>query len=271
MNSDDLKKALKKHFGFSTFKGLQESVITHMLNKENSFVIMPTGGGKSLCYQLPALMQEGTAIVVSPLIALMKNQVDAIRGISSENGIAHVLNSSLNKTAVEQVKSDIRSGITKLLYVAPESLSKRENIDFFKSVKISFLAVDEAHCISEWGHDFRPEYRNLRAILEQLEQPIPIIALTATATPKVQEDVMKNLRISGARLFKASFNRPNLYYEVRPKTGQVDSDIIRFIKQNSGKSGIIYCLSRKRVEELAQTLQVNGINALPYHAGLDSK
>ncbi|MDA9263172.1 RecQ family ATP-dependent DNA helicase, partial [bacterium] len=253
------------------FKGLQESVITHMLNKENSFVIMPTGGGKSLCYQLPALMQEGTAIVVSPLIALMKNQVDAIRGISSENGIAHVLNSSLNKTAVEQVKSDIRSGITKLLYVAPESLSKRENIDFFKSVKISFLAVDEAHCISEWGHDFRPEYRNLRAILEQLEQPIPIIALTATATPKVQEDVMKNLRISGARLFKASFNRPNLYYEVRPKTGQVDSDIIRFIKQNSGKSGIIYCLSRKRVEELAQTLQVNGINALPYHAGLDSK
>ena len=242
-----------------------------MLNKENSFVIMPTGGGKSLCYQLPALMQEGTAIVVSPLIALMKNQVDAIRGISSENGIAHVLNSSLNKTAVEQVKSDIRSGITKLLYVAPESLSKRENIDFFKSVKISFLAVDEAHCISEWGHDFRPEYRNLRAILEQLEQPIPIIALTATATPKVQEDVMKNLRISGARLFKASFNRPNLYYEVRPKTGQVDSDIIRFIKQNSGKSGIIYCLSRKRVEELAQTLQVNGINALPYHAGLDSK
>ncbi|MDO7576732.1 MAG: ATP-dependent DNA helicase, partial [Flavobacteriaceae bacterium] len=271
MNSDDLKKALKKHFGFPTFKGLQESVITHMLNKENSFVIMPTGGGKSLCYQLPALMQEGTAIVVSPLIALMKNQVDAIRGISSENGIAHVLNSSLNKTAVEQVKSDIRSGITKLLYVAPESLSKRENIDFFKSVKISFLAVDEAHCISEWGHDFRPEYRNLRAILEQLEQPIPIIALTATATPKVQEDVMKNLRISGARLFKASFNRPNLYYEVRPKTGQVDSDIIRFIKQNSGKSGIIYCLSRKRVEELAQTLQVNGINALPYHAGLDSK
>jgi ATP-dependent DNA helicase RecQ len=271
MNSDDLKKALKKHFGFSTFKGLQESVITHMLNKENSFVMMPTGGGKSLCYQLPALMQEGTAIVVSPLIALMKNQVDAIRGISSENGIAHVLNSSLNKTAVEQVKSDIRSGITKLLYVAPESLSKRENIDFFKSVKISFLAVDEAHCISEWGHDFRPEYRNLRAILEQLEQPIPIIALTATATPKVQEDVMKNLRISGARLFKASFNRPNLYYEVRPKTGQVDSDIIRFIKQNSGKSGIIYCLSRKRVEELAQTLQVNGINALPYHAGLDSK
>ena len=271
MNSDDLKKALKKHFGFSAFKGLQESVITHLLKQENSFVIMPTGGGKSLCYQLPALMQEGTAIVVSPLIALMKNQVDAIRGISSENGIAHVLNSSLNKTAVEQVKSDIRNGITKLLYVAPESLSKKENIEFFKTVNISFLAVDEAHCISEWGHDFRPEYRNLRSILEQFEQVIPIIALTATATPKVQEDIMKNLRITGARLFKASFNRPNLYYEVRPKTSQVDSDIIRFIKQNSGKSGIIYCLSRKRVEELAQTLQVNGIDALPYHAGLDSK
>ena len=271
MNSDDLKKALKKHFGFSAFKGLQESVIAHLLKQENSFVIMPTGGGKSLCYQLPALMQEGTSIVVSPLIALMKNQVDAIRGISSENGIAHVLNSSLNKTAVEQVKSDIRNGITKLLYVAPESLSKKENIEFFKTVNISFLAVDEAHCISEWGHDFRPEYRNLRSILEQFEQVIPIIALTATATPKVQEDIMKNLRITGARLFKASFNRPNLYYEVRPKTSQVDSDIIRFIKQNSEKSGIIYCLSRKRVEELAQTLQVNGIDALPYHAGLDSK
>ena len=271
MNSEDLKKALKKHFGFSTFKGLQENVISHLLNQENSFVIMPTGGGKSLCYQLPALMQEGTAIVVSPLIALMKNQVDAIRGISSEDGIAHVLNSSLNKTAIEQVKSDIRNGLTKLLYVAPESLSKQANIDFFKTVKISFLAVDEAHCISEWGHDFRPEYRNLRAILNQLEQSIPIIALTATATPKVQEDIMKNLGIVGARLFKASFNRPNLYYEVRSKTAEVESDIIRFIKENSGKSGIIYCLSRKRVEELAQMLQVNGINALPYHAGLDSK
>tara|TARA_B110000027_G_scaffold32379_1_gene35924 strand:+ start:3484 stop:5673 length:2190 start_codon:yes stop_codon:yes gene_type:complete len=271
MNSEDLKKALKKHFGFSTFKGLQENVISHLLNQENSFVIMPTGGGKSLCYQLPALMQEGTAIVVSPLIALMKNQVDAIRGISSEDGIAHVLNSSLNKTAIEQVKSDIRNGLTKLLYVAPESLSKQANIDFFKTVKISFLAVDEAHCISEWGHDFRPEYRNLRAILNQIEQSIPIIALTATATPKVQEDIMKNLGIVGARLFKASFNRPNLYYEVRSKTAEVESDIIRFIKENSGKSGIIYCLSRKRVEELAQMLQVNGINALPYHAGLDSK
>ena len=271
MNAEELKIQLKKHFGFSAFKGLQESVITHILNKEDCFVIMPTGGGKSLCYQLPALVQEGTAIVVSPLIALMKNQVDAIRGISSENGIAHVLNSSLNKTETAQVKSDIRNGITKLLYVAPESLSKKDTIDFFKSVKISFLAVDEAHCISEWGHDFRPEYRNLRVILEQFKQSIPIIALTATATPKVQEDIMKNLRISKAQVFKASFNRPNLYYEVRTKTNQVDSDIIRFVKQNSGKSGIIYCLSRKRVEELAQTLQVNGINALPYHAGLDAK
>ena len=271
MNAEELKIQLKKHFGFSAFKGLQESVITHILEKEDCFVIMPTGGGKSLCYQLPALVQEGTAIVVSPLIALMKNQVDAIRGISSENGIAHVLNSSLNKTETAQVKSDIRNGITKLLYVAPESLSKKDTIDFFKSVKISFLAVDEAHCISEWGHDFRPEYRNLRVILEQFKQSIPIIALTATATPKVQEDIMKNLRISKAQVFKASFNRPNLYYEVRTKTNQVDSDIIRFVKQNSGKSGIIYCLSRKRVEELAQTLQVNDINALPYHAGLDAK
>ena len=271
MNAEELKIQLKKHFGFSAFKGLQESVITHILEKEDCFVIMPTGGGKSLCYQLPALVQEGTAIVVSPLIALMKNQVDAIRGISSENGIAHVLNSSLNKTETAQVKSDIRNGITKLLYVAPESLSKKDTIDFFKSVKISFLAVDEAHCISEWGHDFRPEYRNLRVILEQFKQSIPIIALTATATPKVQEDIMKNLRISKAQVFKASFNRPNLYYEVRTKTNQVDSDIIRFVKQNSGKSGIIYCLSRKHVEELAQTLQVNGINALPYHAGLDAK
>ena len=271
MNKDELKIQLKKHFGFATFKGLQESVILNVLKKEDSFVIMPTGGGKSLCYQLPALMNEGMAIVVSPLIALMKNQVDAIRGISSENGIAHVLNSSLNKTETTQVKNDIRNGVTKLLYVAPESLSKKNTIDFFKSIKISFLAVDEAHCISEWGHDFRPEYRNLRVILEQFEQSIPIIALTATATPKVQEDVMKNLQIPKAKVFKASFNRPNLYYQVSPKTKQVDSDIIKFVKKNSGKSGIIYCLSRKRVEELAQTLQVNGVNALPYHAGLDSK
>ncbi|MGB0601402.1 MAG: DNA helicase RecQ [Flavobacteriaceae bacterium] len=271
MNADEIKNKLKKYFGFSSFKGLQESVVKNVLEQNDSFVIMPTGGGKSLCYQLPALIQEGTSIVVSPLIALMKDQVDTIRGISSEDGVAHVLNSSLNKTAVAQVKSDIRAGITKLLYVAPESLSKQENIDFFKSIKISFLAIDEAHCISEWGHDFRPEYRNLRIILEQFNQRIPIIALTATATPKVQEDIMKNLRITDAKVFKASFNRPNLYYEVRPKTAQVDSDIIRFVKQNPNKSGIIYCLSRKRVEELAQTLQVNGINALPYHAGLDAK
>ena len=224
-----------------------------------------------MCYQLPALMQEGTAIVVSPLIALMKNQVDAIRGVSSEDGIAHVLNSSLTKTETRRVKDDIVAGVTKLLYVAPESLSKKETVEFFQKVNISFLAVDEAHCISEWGHDFRPEYRNLRIILEQFKQNIPIIALTATATPKVQEDIMRNLQITDAKVFKASFNRPNLYYEVRPKTAQVDADIIRFVKQNDQKSGIIYCLSRKRVEELAQTLQVNGVKALPYHAGLDAK
>ncbi len=232
---------------------------------------MPTGGGKSLCYQLPALMQEGTAIVVSPLIALMKNQVDAIRGISNENGIAHVLNSSLNKTEIKQVKEDITNGITKLLYVAPESLTKEENVEFLRTVKISFMAVDEAHCISEWGHDFRPEYRNLRQIIQRIDHDIPIIGLTATATPKVQEDILKNLGMSDARTFKASFNRPNLYYEIRPKTKSVDSDIIRFVKQNEGKTGIIYCLSRKRVEELSQVLQVNGIKAVPYHAGLDAK
>lgn len=271
MNKEEIKGKLKEYFGFSTFKGLQESVIQNVLDQKDSFVIMPTGGGKSLCYQLPALIQPGTSIVVSPLIALMKDQVDTIRGISTQDGVAHVLNSSLNKTAITQVKNDIRAGITKLLYVAPESLSKQENIDFFKSIHISFLAIDEAHCISEWGHDFRPEYRNLRLILEQFNQRVPIIALTATATPKVQEDIMKNLKITDAKVFKAPFNRPNLYYEVRPKTSQVDSDIIRFIKQNENKSGIIYCLSRKRVEELAQTLQVNGINALPYHAGLDAK
>ena len=271
MNKEEIKGKLKEYFGFSTFKGLQESVIQNVLDQKDSFVIMPTGGGKSLCYQLPALIQPGTSIVVSPLIALMKDQVDTIRGISTQDGVAHVLNSSLNKTAITQVKNDIRAGITKLLYVAPESLSKQENIDFFKSIHISFLAIDEAHCISEWGHDFRPEYRNLRLILEQFNQRVPIIALTATATPKVQEDIMKNIKITDAKVFKASFNRPNLYYEVRPKTSQVDSDIIRFIKQNENKSGIIYCLSRKRVEELAQTLQVNGINALPYHAGLDAK
>ncbi|WP_223549233.1 ATP-dependent DNA helicase RecQ [Aestuariivivens sp. NBU2969] len=267
----ELHAALKKYFGFTKFKGLQEGVVENILSGNNTFVIMPTGGGKSLCYQLPALMQEGTAIVVSPLIALMKNQVDAIRGVSNEEGIAHVLNSSLNKTEVKRVKGDIVKGVTKLLYVAPESLTKDENVDFLRSVKISFMAIDEAHCISEWGHDFRPEYRNLRQIIARIGNNIPIIALTATATPKVQEDILKNLGIQSATVFKASFNRPNLYYEIRPKTKQVDVDIIRFIKQNQGKSGIVYCLSRKRVEELAQVLQVNGIKAVPYHAGLDAK
>ncbi|WP_299251730.1 ATP-dependent DNA helicase RecQ [uncultured Lacinutrix sp.] len=266
-----IRAALKKYFGFSEFKGLQETVIESILSQNNTFVIMPTGGGKSLCYQLPALMQEGTAIVVSPLIALMKNQVDAIRGISDENGVAHVLNSSLNKTEIKQVKEDITNGITKLLYVAPESLTKEENVEFLRTVKISFMAVDEAHCISEWGHDFRPEYRNLRTIIQRIGDNIPIIGLTATATPKVQEDILKNLGMSDATTFKASFNRPNLYYEIRPKTKTVDSDIIRFVKQNEGKTGIVYCLSRKRVTELAQVLQVNGIKALPYHAGLDAK
>ena len=267
----DLHSSLKKYFGFSQFKGLQEEVIKNVLRQNNTFVIMPTGGGKSLCYQLPALMQEGTAIVVSPLIALMKNQVDAIRGVSSEIGIAHVLNSSLNKGEIKQVKQDITNGITKLLYVAPESLTKEENVEFLRSVVVSFVAVDEAHCISEWGHDFRPEYRNLKSIVERLGDNIPIIGLTATATPKVQEDIIKNLGIGGAKLFKASFNRPNLFYEVRTKTENVEADIIRFVKQNSGKSGIIYCLSRKKVEELAQVLQVNGVSAVPYHAGFDAK
>lgn len=232
---------------------------------------MPTGGGKSLCYQLPALIAEGTAIVVSPLIALMKNQVDAIRAISEHEGVAHVLNSSLNKTEVKRVKDDIVSGVTKLLYVAPESLTKEEYVDFLRTVKISFMAVDEAHCISEWGHDFRPEYRNLKTIIKRIGDDIPIVGLTATATPKVQEDILKSLGMPHAVTFKDSFNRPNLYYEVRPKTKNVDADIIRFVKQNEGKSGIIYCLSRKRVEELAQVLQVNGVKAVPYHAGLDAK
>jgi ATP-dependent DNA helicase RecQ len=266
----DLHRALKKYFGFSQFKGLQEQVITSLVNRENAFVIMPTGGGKSLCYQLPALIQEGTAIVVSPLIALMKNQVDALRGISSEYGIAHVLNSSLNKTEVAQVMSDIKSNVTKLLYVAPESLTKEEYIDFLKTQKISFVAIDEAHCISEWGHDFRPEYRNLKNIIQKIDD-VPIIGLTATATPKVQEDILKNLGMTGAKTFKASFNRANLFYDVRPKTKDVDKDIIRFVRQYQGKSGIVYCLSRKKVEEIAQILQVNGIKAVPYHAGLDAK
>jgi ATP-dependent DNA helicase RecQ len=272
MNSSeiDIHKELKKYFGFSQFKGLQEQVIKSILNHENTFVIMPTGGGKSLCYQLPALVQEGTAIVVSPLIALMKNQVDAIRSLSSENGIAHVLNSSLTKTEITQVKKDITSGLTKLLYVAPESLTKEEYVNFLQTVPISFVAIDEAHCISEWGHDFRPEYRNLKHIIKQLGN-IPIIGLTATATPKVQEDILKNLDMSDATTFKASFNRPNLFYEVRTKTKNIESDIIRFIKQHKGKSGIIYCLSRKKVEAIAEVLKVNGISAVPYHAGLDAK
>ena len=266
----DLHSSLKKFFGFNKFKGLQEQVVKSIINRNNTFVIMPTGGGKSLCYQLPALMQEGTAIVVSPLIALMKNQVDAIRGISENHGVAHVLNSSLNKTEIAQVKADIDSGITKLLYVAPESLIKEEYVAFLKTQKISFVAIDEAHCISEWGHDFRPEYRNLKHIIKAIDD-VPIICLTATATEKVQEDILKTLGITDANRFKASFNRPNLFYEVRPKTTEVEKDIIRFVKQRVGKSGIIYCLSRKKVEEVAQILQVNGLNAVPYHAGLDAK
>ena len=271
MKGEDLEKELKKYFGFSQFKGLQKSVIENLLQKKNSFVIMPTGGGKSLCYQLPALINSGTAVVVSPLIALMKNQVDAIRGLSSSDSVAHVLNSSLSKSDIEKVKNDISNRVTKLLYVAPESLTKLNTISFLRQVEISFVAIDEVHCISEWGHDFRPEYRNLSVIINKIKENLPIIALTATATPKVQEDIMKNLKIQNAKVFKASFNRPNLFYEVRSKTDQVDLDIIRFIKKNQGKSGIIYCLSRKRVEQLAQILQVNKVNALPYHAGLDSK
>jgi ATP-dependent DNA helicase RecQ len=272
MNSSDLdlNGALKKYFGFDKFKGLQEKVIRSILNNNNTFVVMPTGGGKSLCYQLPALVKEGTAIVVSPLIALMKNQVDAIRGISENQGIAHVLNSSLNKTEVSKVMSDIENGITKLLYVAPESLIKEEYVDFLKKQNISFVAIDEAHCISEWGHDFRPEYRNLKNIIKQIDD-VPIIGLTATATEKVQEDIIKTLGLSNPKTFKASFNRPNLFYEVRPKTKNIESDIIKFIRKHQNKSGIIYCLSRKKVEEIAQVLQVNGIKAVPYHAGLDAK
>ena len=263
-----LKTALKKYFGFSNFKGNQEIIIKSLIQRHDTFVIMPTGGGKSLCYQLPAFISEGTAIIVSPLIALMKNQVDAIRGHSSNDNVAHVLNSSLTKKETQQVKDDIRSGHTKLLYVAPESLTKRDNINFLKSVKLSFFAIDEAHCISEWGHDFRPEYRNLRTIIQSIGKT-PIIALTATATEKVQEDIQKNLGMENAQLFKSSFNRENLFYEVRPKIN-VNREIIKFIKQHPDKSGIVYCLSRKKVEEIAQTLQVNGINALAYHAGLDA-
>jgi ATP-dependent DNA helicase RecQ len=266
----DIYKELKKYFGFDQFKGLQEQVITSIFNKENTFVIMPTGGGKSLCYQLPALVLDGTAIIVSPLIALMKNQVDSIRGLSDKEGVAHVLNSSLNKTEIANVKEDILNGITKMLYVAPESLAKEEYIEFFKTVSISFIAIDEAHCISEWGHDFRPEYRNLKTIIKTLGN-VPVVGLTATATPKVQEDILKNLEIANATTYKASFNRPNLFYEVRPKTKNIETDIVRFVKQNKGQSGIVYCLSRKKVEEIANVLKVNGISAVPYHAGLDSK
>ena len=266
---EDLTEALKKYFGFSTFKGQQELIISTLLNGNDVFVLMPTGGGKSLCYQLPALISEGTAIVVSPLIALMKNQVDAINGISAEEGVGHVLNSSLNKTQTKQVFDDIKSGKTKLLYVAPESLVKEEYLNFLKEIKISFVAIDEAHCISEWGHDFRPEYRNLKFIIDKIAK-VPVIALTATATPKVQDDIQKTLGMSNARVFKDSFNRPNLYYEIRPKVN-VDREIVKFINQHKGKSGIVYCLSRRKVEEFAQLLQVNGINALPYHAGLDQK
>lgn len=269
---DDFKlfEVLKKTFGFDSFKGNQEAIINNLLQDKDTFVIMPTGGGKSLCYQLPALIKDGTAIIISPLIALMKNQVDSIRSFGTETNIAHFMNSSLNKQEIAQVKKDVVAGDTKLLYVAPETITKEENIDFLKSIQISFYAIDEAHCISEWGHDFRPEYRRLRPIIEAIGQKVPVIALTATATPKVQQDIQKNLAMADATLFKASFNRPNLYYEVRPKTKNVVKDIIKFIRNNSGKSGIVYCLSRKKVEELAKTLVVNGIKALPYHAGLDA-
>ncbi len=265
-----LHDLLKQIFGFDSFKGNQEAIIKSVLNGENTFVIMPTGGGKSMCYQLPAIMSKGTSIIISPLIALMKNQVDAIRNFGAEQGIAHVLNSSLTKIEIAQVKEDLLSGKTKLLYVAPESLTKEENVELLKKITISFYAVDEAHCISEWGHDFRPEYRRIRPIIESIGQDVPIMALTATATLKVQQDIQKNLGILNAEVYKSSFDRPNLYYDVRPKTKEVVKDIIKYIKGHSGKSGIVYCLSRKKVEELAETFQINGIKALPYHAGLDA-
>ncbi len=265
----NLTEQLKRYFGFDSFKGEQESIIRNLMDGNDTFVLMPTGGGKSLCYQLPSLIMEGTAIVISPLIALMKNQVDVINGLSEDDGVAHYLNSSLNKSAIERVKTDILSGKTKLLYVAPESLTKEDNVEFLKTVKISFYAIDEAHCISEWGHDFRPEYRRIRPIINQIGQA-PVITLTATATDKVRTDIKKNLGISDAKEFKSSFNRPNLYYEVRAKGDDIDRQIIMFIRQHSGKSGIIYCLSRKKVEELAEVLRANDIKAAPYHAGLDS-
>jgi ATP-dependent DNA helicase RecQ len=265
-----MKEVLKEVFGFDSFKGNQESIIKHLLSKKDTFVIMPTGGGKSLCYQLPALMCEGTAIIVSPLIALMKNQVDNLRNYGTEHNLAHFMNSSLSKAEMKEVRQDLVDGNTKLLYVAPESLTKDENVEFLRNIDISFYAIDEAHCISEWGHDFRPEYRRIRPIIETIGQDVPLIALTATATPKVQQDIIKNLEIPQATLFKSSFDRPNLYYEVRPKTETVVKDVIKYIKANSGKSGIVYCMSRKKVEEMAESLVVNGIKALPYHAGLES-
>ncbi len=268
LDSIDLKSSLRQHFGFDKFKGSQEEIINNLLKGNNTFVIMPTGGGKSLCYQLPSFLLDGTSIIVSPLIALMKNQVDAIRNLSNDESVAHFMNSSLSKTEIQKVKSDIREGKTKMLYVAPESLTKKENIEFLTSVDISFFAIDEAHCISEWGHDFRPEYRRLRQIFEEISE-VPIIALTATATPKVQYDIQKNLNMLDAVVFKSSFNRENLYYEIRPKR-EVEKQIIKYIKMRMGQSGIIYCLSRKKVEEVAELLQVNGINALPYHAGLET-
>ena len=267
-NQIDLNKSLRHYFGFDQFKGEQEAIIRNVLNGRNTFVIMPTGGGKSMCYQLPSLLLGGTAIIVSPLIALMKNQVDAIRGFSENENVAHFLNSSLSKGEIQQVRRDIQAGKTKMLFVAPESLTKKENIDFLTTVEISFFAIDEAHCISEWGHDFRPEYRRLREIFQKISN-VPVIALTATATPKVQYDIQKNLNMLDADVFKSSFNRDNLYYEIRPKR-DVEKEIIRYIKGRQGESGIIYCLSRKKVEEIAELLQVNGINALPYHAGLDA-
>jgi ATP-dependent DNA helicase RecQ len=269
VETPDILYTLKNFFGFDGFKGNQEKIIKNLLGGRDTFVIMPTGGGKSLCYQLPALLSEGTAIIVSPLIALMKNQVDAIRGFIDDSGVAHFLNSSLNKSDIAQVKKDVLSGKTKLLYIAPETLTKEDNISFFKEFRISFFAIDEAHCISEWGHDFRPEYRRLRPIIDAVG-PVPVIALTATATPKVQQDIQKNLGMMGADLYKSSFNRDNLYYDVRQKQN-VTKEIIKYVKQNSGKSGIIYCLSRKKVEEIAEALKVNGIKAAPYHAGLDAK
>ena len=269
MNS--LKDKLKENFGFSSFKNLQEPIIKNLLEGNNSFVIMPTGGGKSLCYQLPAIILDGTAIVISPLIALMKNQVDLIRSNNINPSVAHVLNSTLNKEQIEKVKEDVSEGKTKLLFVAPETLSKNDTTDFLKKVSISFLAIDEAHCISEWGHDFRPEYRKIRDVIDSIDTKIRVIALTATATPKVQDDIIKNLKISDSKLFKSSFNRPNLYYEVRPKNDETEVDLIKFIKSNQGESGIIYCLSRKNVEDLSQLLNMNGVNSLPYHAGLDKK